>query len=220
MLIVVPEARGRGVGRRLLESAIAYLHGRGARTICLDGVLAAVPLYERLGFRKRCRSLRFSGTLTGQAHRHVRPMTGADLNAVCALDREAFGADRGFFLERRLAQDPALCKVLVQDGQIGGFVLGRRVEGQVSAGPWVVRPEVERPADLLEAIAAEAEGCRLSLGVLESNQLAARAVRALGFTERADSPWRMVLGPSGASRVPDVLGASPLAYAIGSPAKG
>ena len=220
MLIVVPEARGRGVGQRLLESAIAYLRGRGVLTIGLDGVLAAVPLYERLGFRKHCRSLRFSGTLKGQAHRHIRPMTGADMNAVCALDREAFGADRSFFLDRRLAQGPALCKVLEQDGQIGGFILGQRTEGLVSAGPWIVRPEVERPANLLEAIAAEAEGCTLELGILESNAAAVEAARALGFAERADSPWRMTLGPTDASGNPDTLGATAMAYAVGSPAKG
>jgi GNAT superfamily N-acetyltransferase len=220
MLIVCPEARGRGVGRRLLEHAIAYLHGRGVRSIYLDGALAAVPLYERLGFRKICRSLRFSGTLPGRAHPHVRPMVEADLSVVCALDRLAFGADRGFFLERRLAGDPALCKVLEQDGQIAGFMLGRRTEGLVSIGPWVARPEVKRPADLLESLAGEAGEAAIGLGVLETNRAAADTVRALGLAERAAPPWRMALGPSGASENPDALGASPLAYAVGSPAKG
>jgi ribosomal protein S18 acetylase RimI-like enzyme len=213
-LIVASEARRHGVGRRLLESAIAYLHGLGVGTIYLDGVLAAVPLYERLGFRRVCRSLRFSGTLHGRAHPHVRPMVEVDLDAVRALDRSAFGVDRGFFLERRLAQSPVLCKVLEQDGKIVGYVLGRRTEDLVSVGPWVVHPEVERPVDLLESLAVETGDCTLGLGILESNTAAVAAVRALGFAERADPPWRMALGPSNA------LGASPMAYAVGSPAKG
>jgi ribosomal protein S18 acetylase RimI-like enzyme len=231
MLIVRPEERGRGVGRRLIKYALAYLHGRGVQIIGLDGVLAAVPLYERLGFRKQCRSLRFRGTLIGRAHpARVRRMTEADLDAVCALDRLAFGADRSFILERRLAQRPALCLLLEQDGEIRGFALGRRVDGVVSVGPWVARPEVERPADLLEAIAAESEGCTLGLGILASNEAAVDAARALGLTSRENSPWRMVSAMPGVPGpgvpgpgVPGsgvVLGASSMAYAVGSPATG
>jgi GNAT superfamily N-acetyltransferase len=220
MLIVRPEARGRGVGRRLLERAIAYLRGRGARSIYLDGVLAAVPLYERLGFRKQCRSLRFGGTVAGRAHAHVRPLVEADLDAVCALDRLAFGADRSFFLKRLLAQGAALCKVLEQEGQIGGYILGQRTGGLVAAGPWVVRPQVARPADLLEGLAVEARGDVIGLGLLETNRAAAGTVRALGLAERADPPWRMALALSDAPDKVEALGASPLAYAVGSPAKG
>jgi ribosomal protein S18 acetylase RimI-like enzyme len=222
MLIVLPEARGRGVGRRLLERAVAYLHGRGAHTLGLDGVLAAVPLYERLGFRKQCRSLRFSGVLQGRDHPHVRPMHSEDLDAICALDRAAFGADRRFFLTRRLVQGPTLCRVLEQEGQIAGYILGRRAGESLSAGPWVVHPEVERPADLLASLALEAGENTIGLGTLESNTAAVETARALGFTARADSPWRMVRVVPGA-RTPGqmgVLGASPLAYAVGSPAKG
>ena len=213
-LIVVPEARGQGLGRRLLDRAVAHLRGADAQSIYLDAVLAAVPLYERAGFRKLCRSLRFGGTLEGQAHSSVRPMRAADLDAVCALDRRAFGADRRFFLERRWQQFPALCQVMERDGQLAGFVLSKRVDDLLAVGPWVVSPEAARPADLLHALARAAPGCTLGLGVLETNQAAVQAVRALGLVEREGPPWRMVLGTA------ENLGASPLAYAIGAPGKG
>ena len=58
-LIVVKEKRGRGIGRQLLQHAIAYLHSRGVQNVLLDAPPAAVPLCERLGFRPVCRSLRF-----------------------------------------------------------------------------------------------------------------------------------------------------------------
>ena len=102
-LIVVEDMRGQGLGRRLLESAVSYLHAHGAGTIFLDGVLAALPLYERAGFRRVCRSLRFIGSLRGQPHPGVRQMRADDMPAVAALDQAAFGADRRFFLERRRA---------------------------------------------------------------------------------------------------------------------
>src|SRR5512136_2214277 len=62
-LIVSQEWRGRGIGRQLLESAVENLRSRGAASIFLDGVPAAVPLYERAGFRRVCRSMRLTGTL-------------------------------------------------------------------------------------------------------------------------------------------------------------
>jgi ribosomal protein S18 acetylase RimI-like enzyme len=212
-LIVVPEARGQGIGSRLLEHAISYLHGRGVQNILLDGVVAAVSLYERAGFRKVCRSLRFGGPVVGKSHARVRSMRRANLDAALALDREAFGQDRRFLLERRLTLYPELCKVLLCDGKVAGYVMGRQRPGMVAVGPWVVRPDVERPVDLLESLALEAED-NLGLGVLETNHAATRAVRALGLVERADPPWRMALGPS------SDLGTSPMAYAIGAPATG
>ncbi len=213
-LIVIPEARGRGVGRALLDRAVEHLQGRGAQSISLDGVLAAVSLYERAGFRKVCRSLRFAGKVRGRERPLVRPMQVGDLDAVRALDRVAFGADRGFFLERRLALYPGWCRVLEQSGGIAGFVMGRPAGSRVSAGPWVVRQDVERPADLLEGLAAEGEEVELGLGILETNEGAVATVRALGFAVIEDTTWRMVLG---AAVTP---GCSAEAMAIGSPAKG
>jgi ribosomal protein S18 acetylase RimI-like enzyme len=212
-LIVIPERRGQGVGRRLLERAIEYLHGRGTPNIFLDGVTAAVPLYERLGFRQICRSLRFAGTIEGRAQACVRAMRYDDLETVSNIDKQAFGADRAFFLQRRLSLYPELCKVLDCNGEISGYIVGRRGLNSISAGPWIVRPEAPSAAALLESLAAEVKDARVSLGVLETNGRALEIIRSLGLVERPDPPWRMVLGSG-------ELGASPQLYAIGSAAKG
>ncbi|GAA4996539.1 GNAT family N-acetyltransferase [Kitasatospora paranensis] len=53
-LAVAAEARGRGVGRALVEAACAAAHGTGARRVTLrvlGGNTAARRLYERCGFR-------------------------------------------------------------------------------------------------------------------------------------------------------------------------
>jgi hypothetical protein len=212
-LIVVPEKRRQGVGRRLLERAIGYLHGRGTPSIFLDGVTAAVPLYERLGFRKVCRSLRFAGAIAGRSQACVRAMCHDDLEIVSMMDKQTFGADRTFFLERRLSLYPELCKVLDCNGEISGYIVGRRGLNSVAAGPWVVRPEAPSAAALLESLAAEVQDARISLGVLETNGRALEIIRSLGLVERPDPPWRMVLGSG-------ELGTSPQLYAIGSAAKG
>jgi ribosomal protein S18 acetylase RimI-like enzyme len=252
-IIVNPEERGRGLGRILLDRAIEYLRGCGAESIYLDGVVAAVPLYERAGFKRICRSLRFvreageggtawvgaAGTGTTEAAKAgtagdkryagvagaadrsavgdrslVRAMRSSDLETVCALDCQAFGADRSFFLNRRLLLYPELCWVSVENGILTGFLMGRRGRSIVSAGPWLALAEVGSPRALIEALVVATEGTKVQVGVLETNPKAVEVIRSLGFGERPSPPWRMVLGPS------ERLGSSDQIYAIGSAAKG
>jgi ribosomal protein S18 acetylase RimI-like enzyme len=213
-LIVVPEARGQGIGRLLLEAACRSLQDRRIRSIFLDGVLPAVPLYERLGFHKVCRSWRLAGRLPAQPCPQVRPMLPADLPAISALDRQAFGADRRFFLERRLAVYPRLCLLLESQGRIDGFVLARQGRTCVSVGPLVLSPAASDAACLLGALASETGDAELRLGVLDVNPPAIAMLEAFGLERNPASPWRMLLGDA------SLPGDPSLAFAIGSPAKG
>jgi ribosomal protein S18 acetylase RimI-like enzyme len=168
-LIVVEDMRGQGLGRRLLEDAISYLHAHSAGMVLLDGVPAALSLYERVGFRRICRSFRFIGPLRGQPHPGVRVMHASDMPAVAALDQAAFGADRRFFLERRLALYPELCWVLEEREEVVGFIMGRYGRGGISAGPWIVRPGLPQPERLLQSFALAAPGVDLVVGALDNN---------------------------------------------------
>ena len=213
-LIVNPESRGRGLGCRLLDHAIGYLQGRGARSIYLDGVQTAISLYERAGFRKICLSLRFGRILSGGSHPQVRRMASVDLDQVARLDEQVFGADRSFFLRRKWSLFPKLCRVVEHEGEVAGYIFGWRGKGMLALGPWVVLPQIDRPDSLLESLASETPDAKVTLGVLESNVQAVNLLRSLGFTEGKTPPWRMVLGPS------QRLGDSPCCYGLGSPAKG
>ena len=213
-LIVRPEARGRGVGAKLLNHGVRMLEDRGIETVYLDGVVKAVELYERNGFRKLCHSWRFSGNLVGVPSSRVRPMGVRDLEQVFKLDKMSFGADRSFFIKRRMEIFPELSWVLMDGEKVAGFILGRAGEGWVSAGPWVMGENVENPVELLHSFALQAGERPISIGILDANLLACDLVRSLGFTARDDSPWRMAFGNS------DDLGASPGCFAVGSAAKG
>jgi len=213
-LIVRPEARGRGVGAELLNHGVQILIDRGVKTVYLDGEVRAVGLYQRNGFRKICRSCRFSGHLSGKLSSKVRQMATSDLDQVFKLDRSSFGEDRSFFLRRRLYLFPELCYVMVDGDRLTGFILGRGGEDWVSAGPWVVSEDAENPIDLISAFTFKVGERPISIGILETNPQACDLVRSIGLQERVESPWRMALGK------PDDLGASPRCYAVGSGAKG
>ncbi len=218
-LVVRPEMRRHGIGAALLDRAVSYLRRRELSTVYLDGVAAAVLLYERHGFRQICRSLRFYGRIPGRRHPQVRPVRAGDLPEIYSLDRGAFGDDRSYFLERRWRLFPQLFKALLVDGSLCGYITARRVEGFVFAGPWVVAPGVGDALPLLEDLACEAmdatiAGATFAMGILESNSQAVELVRASGMIERDDIVWRMALGAE------DDLGKSSQCLAVGTAGKG
>ncbi|MBN1940431.1 MAG: GNAT family N-acetyltransferase [Candidatus Aminicenantes bacterium] len=220
-LIVLREARGRGLGPALLDAAVGYLKSRGAEHIYLDAVRKAAPFYELSGFRPVCRSLRFAGWAdevvlpdTRDENGALRPMETDDLPAVCALDLEAFGADRSFFLKRRRALHPEFAWVLEEAAGIAGYILGHPGNDIVVAAPLIAAGRCLSPFRLLGPFLARVGERRFRAGVLETNTASVRFFRSLpGLTEFRPS-IRMVLGDS--SR----LGDSPMCLAIGSPAKG
>ncbi|MBT9290705.1 bifunctional helix-turn-helix transcriptional regulator/GNAT family N-acetyltransferase [Prosthecodimorpha staleyi] len=71
LLLVHPDARGHGLGRRLVEEAIAFSRARGYRRLVLwtnDPLVAARHIYEKAGFRlvEESRHADFGPEMTGQ----------------------------------------------------------------------------------------------------------------------------------------------------------
>jgi hypothetical protein len=105
-------------------------------------------------------------------------MEEADLAEVCKLDLQAFGEDRSFFLARRWQLFPELSKVMIEKGELAGYITGRRNQSWAAAGPWVVARGASNPQYLLESLACEVKGATLNIGVLESNQIAVEMIRS------------------------------------------
>lgn len=213
-LIVIREERGKGIGSRLLGRALRYLGAAGVESVYLDGDRDAVPLYERAGFRKVCRSLRFVGTPRGKTHPGVRPAVHEDLSLVLAIDRELFGDNRGFFIENRFSLHPGLCFVAESRKGIDGFIMARPGAGVLSVGPWAARGADEDAVSLLETMASASAGVPLRVGILEKNERATRIARSAECFEEREASWRMALGKGG------LLGTHDDLLAIGSAAKG
>ncbi|MCX6025194.1 MAG: hypothetical protein NTY23_02865 [Chloroflexi bacterium] len=202
------------LGGRLLAQAMEYLRGRGAQATYLDGVPRAIPLCERAGFRMLYRSLRFRGSPRPRTIPAIRAMDESDLGQVLRLDRDAFDADRSFFLTGRWTAQPSLCPVERDAGRPTGYLFARLGRGVAAAGPWYARdPQAASPA-LLGALAEAANGLPLAVGVLEANRRAAEVALEGGLREQPDPPSRMRAGTDVTPSAQDQL------LGIGSPAKG
>ena len=213
-LVVVKEMRHQGYGSRLFEHAIKYLRSNCIQNIYLDADLDAVSLYEKYGFRKVTRSLRFVGKLSGKNNSLVQQATHNDIENICKIDTQLFADDRSYFLRRRYQTFPNLCLVSKTNRTISGYILGRPGINVISVVPMAVLNDNVDPLELLEAFAHQVQNRPLRIGVLENNIKAAALFRSIRTLEEKEYCWRMLLGDS------DKLGSSEKLYTIGSGAKG
>jgi predicted N-acetyltransferase YhbS len=153
MVIVDQASRGRGLGRRLMDAALALAGDRDLRLVATDD---GVPLYERLGFRKTGAIAQHQGFVRSvAAPPAVRAARPADIPAIVALDRIAYGADRTSLIAH-LAEIGSFA-VLDDAGGLAGFAALRAFGRGEVIGP-VVAGNAEDAKNLIaHFLAARAE---------------------------------------------------------------
>jgi GNAT superfamily N-acetyltransferase len=136
MVLTLPDFRGRGFARRLMEHAIEYLEARGVEWIKLDATDMGRPLYLKLGFEDEAIVERWGGAGQLPERRHDTQEERQDWR----LDREAFGADRSELLGM-LARMESACR-----GE--AYAMGRPGSKAAYFGPCVSR-EADAVRELL-----------------------------------------------------------------------
>ena len=186
MVLTLPEFRGQGLARNLMERAIQFLDGRGVRCIKLDATSMGSPLYRKLGFVDECPIERW--------RRAPAPGSARDLGSYepdANRDFEAFGADRSRLLSQLAAGEAASIPG-------SGYAMGRPGANAAYFGPCVAA-DAETAEKLLEWFLARHPGEPVYWDLLPENREALRLARRFGF-ERVRELTRMARGVSSSSR--------------------
>jgi len=193
-VIVVPELRGRGLGRALMDACIAWAKERGSPSVKLDSVQGFEGFYKGLGFIEEFESHRFlrdGGCFAAEA-KTIRP---SDLDDVVEFDAAVFGVDRGHVLRAIFEDAPNLAFMVRDAGSVSGYVLAREGEERVQIGPCVVKhgdPSVARRL-ISTLIGSNPRDRRFRMCVPGLNGEAVKLAQELGFTNGTSST-RMYLG--------------------------
>jgi ribosomal protein S18 acetylase RimI-like enzyme len=192
-VIVSPELRGKGVGKQMMEAALAHLRQGGVKTVRLNAYLNAVRFYERLGFHGEYEVIRWHGAAAkGGRTREVRRVRPEDIPALVRFDVRYFGADRQLLLERLVEEFPRTFLVAEREGRPSGFIVGSVSDRSCEIGPWVVEPGSRDVAEqLFQSLVHIAAASQVAFSGPSPNADLVEFVREHGFAEvfRALRMW-------------------------------
>ena len=142
-LVIVDDARqGKGIGKRLMQTALARLEGSNVR---LHATAAGQPLYEKLGFvatghveQHQCRALAQVSAIACGPQQRLRSAGAQDAALLTALDRQAHGQQRPLLITH-LLDGAERFLVLEENGTAAGFACLRRFGHGYAIGPVVAR---------------------------------------------------------------------------------
>src|SRR5581483_10763586 len=192
MVLVDVNHRRQGIGRALLEHALAYLDRLGVQTVALDSTPEGQPLYARLGFVDACGLERWRGPVppprplaSEPGEPAVRPLEASDLAPLAAYDATCFGVDRTRLLSALREGHPAGCFIAERPaaegrGAVVGYVLTRPGAHAWHVGPLAADSPATAERLVRTAIRPHA-GPAMLLDVLQPNRHAVALAGALGL---------------------------------------
>jgi ribosomal protein S18 acetylase RimI-like enzyme len=205
MVLVDAAVRGQGIGRTLLDHALAFLDDRGVSTVRLDATPLGRPLYEKRGFVEEYTLTRFEG---------VAPLAGAPAGLpdrislvamrpehqerVLRFDHQVTGTDRAELLRHLYMETPAEWQLAMRGEELLGFAAARAGSRAWQIGPCLATAEAGPP--LLADALARRPGQRVFLDVPVENRAAVATVTEAALV--AQRPlYRMCRGPKPHERV-------------------
>ena len=213
MMLVDPAYRRRGVGRRLMEAALAHLKGSGVKTIKLDATPAGRPLYEVFGFEPEALIERWERPGTSNPIEASEPVDGIGAAELKHLDQLAFRGDRSALLPLLIA-DSCVPPITHRNsgGELDGYALARD-----GSNAFYIGPVVARTADcglwLLDQMLDELRGRNVYIDVNTGFGLAPKTLGERGFRKQRDLT-RMWLGSASGGGISNMI------FAIAGPELG
>lgn len=165
--IVRPDLRGRGIGTRLFELALARA---GDRVIGLDGVLEQQPIYASLGFELAHRNERWQGSGGGRMPGSLVALSSVDRDELAAYDEKIFGAPRRTFLDAWIDRPLGCALAYLHHGRLAGYAVLRDCREGMKIGP-LFADDGDGAFDLLAGTRATAgSGTPVFLDVPHANE--------------------------------------------------
>ena len=148
MMLVDKSFRSHGIGRALMSRALEELDSAGIRTIRLDATPLGRPLYESLDFVAEATFARYVGVFPPPAGppRLSAFQASEVVEGLIALDLDVTGTDRGRLLLKLAGEYPDSLRVVLEPGEVAGFLLARPGSKTRRIGPCIAS---ERAGPLL-----------------------------------------------------------------------
>lgn len=143
MILVDPDFRRLGFGKKIMNQCLDHL--ALCPSVKLDATEQGRKLYLKLGFKDEFEInryvLKISEKRAFEIETNVSPIENDDLGAIQKLDAEAFGANRKYLVENLFLRGREFAFKFENNGNIEGFILGRRGSRIVQLGPIVAKDE-------------------------------------------------------------------------------
>jgi GNAT superfamily N-acetyltransferase len=203
--IVLPEFRGRGIGRLLWSEALRRLEGR---VVGLDGVMAMVPCYAKSGFVTHHINTRHRFKAAPHALAPtVKRLSSLPLAKVLEYDRRHHPAARAAFLDQWVRIPGSHGFVSVTDARVNGYGVIRPSQNGWRIGP-LFADSAAVAGSLLEALCGSVNaGDDIFMDVPGCNEAACALAEARGV-EKLFQTARMYRGVMPALNWNGVFGVS------------
>jgi GNAT superfamily N-acetyltransferase len=197
-MLVEKDKRRQGIGRALMEHALAYLEARAVRTIRLDASAMGEPLYRSLGFVEQLKLGRFGGEPFADPVAGVEPATSDMWEAICRLDHSVTNTERRSLLLPLFRERSGEVRVVRRGGAIVGYLTARRGLRAWQIGPCIATAEAG-PLLLADAL-HRFRGRGVFVDIPLSHESAIAVMRRAGLSQQR-SLLRMCLGEPVVERV-------------------
>lgn len=183
MVLVDPNARRCGIGKKLLNSSIQYAKTLGQ--VCLDATPEGRKLYLTLGFQDEYTLTRMEIQKIPRAKKYsnILPIQTQDWDLINNYDQSAFGASRIHLLKslQNLGQHYAF--IAKTKNEIRGYCLGRRGEQFDQIGP-ILADSSDIAVQLLSTSLANSERKEVMIDVMDQQSEFKDHLFHLGFKEQ------------------------------------
>jgi GNAT superfamily N-acetyltransferase len=206
--IVRADLRGRGIGGPLFDRALA---GAAGRVVGLDGVLAQQASYERRGFERAHRNVRFRIRGGGERPSGLVELSSVPFDELLAFDAGVFGAERQRFLRVWIDRAPGRALACIRDGRLAGYGVVRPCKVGAKIGPLMADDEEVAEMLLAGLIAATDHGSEVFIDMPEANPRA-QQLRVAREMEPSFETARMYLNGRPPEDVQRVFGVTTLEF--------